>query len=142
MKYWTEELSFIAGALGSFLQEKNAFDRKDEVANYVSLCMAKGFCKTEDEVRLCAERYLAGKRAVTPPGTTRRKKLTLQQAKIRSTIPDELRAAVAIVMTSNEKAVTQYRTGNEKAVNALIGQVMRLYKTDAVIVKELLLQSM
>ncbi len=45
---------------------------RNEVAHYVDRCMAAGFCKTEDDIRACAGRYLAGKRKVTAPGTARR----------------------------------------------------------------------
>ena len=63
--FWTAELSFIAGVLGSYLQgvSKDAFAMRNEVAHYVDRCMAAGFC---------AGRYLAGKRKVTAPGTARR----------------------------------------------------------------------
>lgn len=139
---WSPVDSFIAEALSAFLKEKGAWERRHEVAWYVDRCMAKGFCKTGDQVRLCAERYLAGKRAVTPPGTRQRKKALKEAAALRASIPAALSAAVQEVLSKNEKAVTQFKAGNDKAVNALIGQVMRLYKSDAVIIKELLIAAM
>ena len=58
--FWTVELSFIAGVLGSYLQgvSKDAFAIRNEVAHYIDRCMAAGFCKTEDDIRACAGRYL------------------------------------------------------------------------------------
>ena len=43
--FWTAELSFIAGVLGSYLQgvSKDAFAMRNEVAHYVDRCMAAGF---------------------------------------------------------------------------------------------------
>ena len=40
--FWTAELSFIAGVLGSYLQgvSKDAFAMRNEVAHYVDRCMA------------------------------------------------------------------------------------------------------
>lgn len=136
---WTPEEAFIAEALSAFLKEKGAWERRHEVAWYVDRCMAKGFCKTGDQVRLCADRYLQGKRAVTPPGTRQRKKMLKEAAALRASIPPQLTAAVAEIIAKNEKAVAQFKAGNDKAVNALIGQVMKAFKSDAVIIKELLI---
>lgn len=43
--FWTAELSFIAGVLGSYLQgvSNDAFAIRNEVAYYVDRCMAAGF---------------------------------------------------------------------------------------------------
>ena len=57
-------------------------------------------------------------------------------------IPAVLTNAIAEVMEQNSKAIEQYRAGNEKAVNALVGQVMRKHKTDAAVIKQLLIQFM
>ncbi len=107
-----------------------------------SRCMQAGFCKTEDDVRACAARYLAGKRKITPPGTARRLRESKERAKLLANVPKELTNAIAEVMEANSKAIEQYRAGNEKAVNALVGQVMRKHKTDAAVIKQLLIQFM
>ena len=104
--------------------------------------MQAGFCKTEDDVRACAARYLAGKRKITPPGTARRLRESKERAKLLANVPKELTNAIAEVMEANSKAIEQYRAGNEKAVNALVGQVMRKHKTDAAVIKQLLIQFM
>lgn len=120
---------------------KDIWNNRQAIAHYVDLCMMAGFCKTEDDVRNCADRYIAGKRKVSPPGTRRRKKLAKEQRKLRESIPQELHDAVRKVIDENKKAVDQYLGGNEKSINALVGQVMRLHKFDALIVKELLVSS-
>lgn len=142
--FWTAELSFIAGVLGSYLQgvSNDAFAIRNEVAYYVDRCMAAGFCKSEDDIRACAGRYLAGKRKITPPGTARRLRESKERAKLLANVPKELTNAIAEVMEVNSKAIEQYRAGNEKAVNALVGQVMRKHKTDAAVIKQLLIQFM
>lgn len=53
---------------------------------------------------------------------------------------DELEAAIQQVLAANEKAVAQIKAGNEKASGALIGQVMKIVKTDPKTLKERLLQ--
>ena len=143
-KYWSEELSFIAGVLTGYLSgiSSEAFADRHNVADYVSRCMQAGFCKTEDDVRACAARYLAGKRKITPPGTARRLRESKERAKLLANVPKELTNAIAEVMEVNSKAIEQYRAGNEKAVNALVGQVMRKHKTDVAVIKQLLIQFM
>jgi hypothetical protein len=46
--------------------------------------------------------------------------------------------AVELVIKNNPKAVSHYLAGNEKAIGALIGQVIKLYKFDPVIISDLL----
>ncbi len=138
-KYWTEELSFIAGVLLNHPgMQGEAWKRRHEVAHYLSLCMAKGFTQSENEARLCVDRYLAGKRKVTPPGTARRKRDAKERAQLMANLPAPLLSAVTEVIADNVKAVAQYRAGNDKALNALVGQVMKRYKSDAAVIKELL----
>lgn len=138
---FTLEQIKIAEALTPILTGTAYWEKRFEIAWYVELCMIKGFCKTADDMRSCALRYMAGKRKVTPPGTARRKKIAKEQKELRKKIPAELLKAVQSVVADNAKAVAQYRQGNDKAINALIGQVMRLYKTDAVIIKELIIET-
>jgi hypothetical protein len=131
----------ITDELHGMLFGSENWDKRWAVAYYVGLCVRAGFCKTGDDIRLCAERYLAGKRKITPPGTARRKKQAREQKELRKNIPTELTLAVSEVIAANLKAVQQYKDGNEKALNALLGQVMRKYKTDAIIIKELLVEA-
>jgi len=107
---------------------------------YVARCIIAGFCKTQDQMRLCAERYIAGKRKVTPPGTKRRKVQEKKKAEALKNTPPELINAILQAIAENEKAVNQFRGGNEKALNALVGGVMKRCKADPAIVKELLLR--
>lgn len=133
----------IAGVLIDYLSPEN-WGKRYEIARYISLCMRAGFCKTDDQIRLCADRWLAGKRKVTPPGTGRKKRAAKELAKIRFNVPAQLSAAIRNVVTANkDKAVAEYRNGNDKAINALIGQVLRqcdsmATRPDALFIKELL----
>lgn len=138
---WTLEQSRITEAITPIISGTIHWDKRFQIAWYVELCMIKGFCKTADDMRACANRYMVGKRKVTPPGTERRKKLAKEQQALRQKIPQELLDAVKQVVGANAKAISQYKQGNDKAINALIGQVMRKYKTDAVVIKELIIGS-
>lgn len=135
---WSQELSSIAEVLLPMLRQTKDWPIRNEVAAYIDKCIAKGFCKTDDDMRLCAQRFLSGKRKVTPPGTKRRKVLLKEQAKLRASIPSEVVQAVETVIQNNPKAVSHYLAGNDKAIGALIGQVIKLYKFDPVIIADLL----
>jgi hypothetical protein len=114
------------------------WDERFDVAWYVDRCRLAGFAETDDQMRACALRYLAGKRRVTPPGTARRRRDERRRRAELAAVPPELAAAVAAVVAENEKAVAQYRAGVEKAINALVGQVMRRHRADPAVVKTLL----
>lgn len=127
-------------ALISLLQNTPNWDRRYEVEIYVHKCHAAGVCHTPDQARMCAERYIAGKRKVTPPGTQRRKNAEKKKLKLLANIPPELVAAVDAVVVENTKAVDQYKNGMERALNALVGGVMKRYKADPATVKDLLIE--
>lgn len=125
----------------TMLQFTPDWDRRYEIAWYVSLCMSKGFCKTTDQMKACAERYLAGKRKVTPPGTRRRVRDEKRRKEALANVPAELTAAAQAVIAENPKAITQYKAGTEKALNALVGGVMKRYKADPAVIKQLLIEA-
>lgn len=135
-----ERLNVIA-ALIPVLQHTPVWERRYEVEAYIWRCVDAGFCSTDDQVRLCAERYLAGKRKVTPPGTARRLKAERKLKETLSRVPPELKAAIDEALTEQSKAVAQYKSGIEKALNAIVGSVMKRHKADPAIVKELLVRS-
>ena len=97
---------------------------------------------TPDDMRQCAIRYIAGKRRVTPPGTRSRKRLPRRRQQLRNLIPPELLAIITQVVSNNQKVVQQYHDGNERAINSLVGQVMKQYRYDAAVIKEALLATM
>jgi hypothetical protein len=111
---------------------------------YVKLCEMAGFCSTDDGIRLCARRWLSGKRKVTAPGTQRRKDAEKARRKLLAAVPQEL--LEALKMASQTQAAEQYRGGSEKALNSLIGFVMRRYvaatKVSAQVVRELLIETL
>ena len=140
--FWSPKRSQVAQVLISILQNTIFWEKRWEIESYIWKCIAKGFCSTDDQIRLCAQRWMKGKRKVTPPGTLRKKKEAKERAKFLANIPLELIQAIDSVLAKNEKAIEQYKAGNEKAVNALIGQVMKLYRSDASVIKELLVGKM
>lgn len=110
--------------------------RRHEVERYVNLCEMSGFCDTDDARRLCAQRYMAGKRKVSPPGSGRRKKAEKLRRKILASPPSDL--IEAIRSACNSKAADEYRRGKEKAMNAMVGMVIAAFKTDPSVVRALL----
>lgn len=132
---YTPERLNIVEALIPLLQNTSDWDRRYEIEWYVGRCVMKGFCKTQDQMRLCAERYIAGKRKVTPPGTARRKLAEKKKKEFLKSIPPELNAAIEAAITEQQKAVEQYRSGVEKALNSIVGGVMKRHRSDPAIVK-------
>ena len=138
--WFSAERGNVVGALIPLLEGTEFWDRRWDIEWYVSKCITAGFCKTDDQVRLCAQRWMAGKRKVTPPGTKRRKTEAKKKAAMMSNVPAELTAAIEAVVAENAKAVAQFKGGTEKALNALVGGVMKRYKTDPATVKDLLIR--
>lgn len=112
------------------------WEKRYEVAWYVNRCEIAGFCDTDDMRRLCAKRYMAGKRKVTPPGTERRKRAERERRKILSSVPQDLMDAISDAVTS--EAARQFAGGNDKALNAVVGIVLRRHKADPAAVRKLI----
>lgn len=127
-------------ALIPLLEHTPEWERRYEIAWYVSRCQLAGFATTSDQMRLCAERYIAGKRKVTPPGTKRRKLAAKKMREVLANVPKELMVAIDAVVAEQQKAVQQFLGGTDKALNALVGGVMKRYKSDPAIVRELLVK--
>jgi hypothetical protein len=107
-----------------------------DVAWYVGLCANKGFANTSDQMRLCAERYVSGKRKVSAPWTRKNKKIKKERDQQLRNVPHEILDAVNIVCSGN--LGQQYKAGNTKVINAMVGQVMKVKKIDAAVVMQLL----
>lgn len=132
---WTPTHSRLAEALTPILT-KEWWSRRWHVAWYVNLCEMAGICDTDHMRRLCAQRYMAGKRKVTPPGTRRRKKTEKERARLMLNTPNELTAAIDVALEST--AAQQYAAGNDKALNAVVGMVLRQYKANPAVIRELI----
>jgi hypothetical protein len=130
----------IIEVLSPFLHGTEHWESRYDIGYYIGLCRLKGFAKTSDEMILCAKRYIAGKRKVTPPGTKRHKTEHKKRLKLMANLPPELLAAVDAAVAEGAKAIAQYKAGNEKAINAVLGAVMKKYKGDPVIIKDLILK--
>ncbi len=138
--FWCPEDSEMIGVLIDLLLNTPNWDQRFEIAWYVSRCESAGFCKTGDQIRLCTERYIAGKRKVSPPGTKRRKKAERERRKLLRNVPADLVKAISEVIAENAKAIQQYKDGNEKAINSMVGGVMKRYRGDPATIKILLIQ--
>ena len=125
-------------ALDSVLAGTDAWSRRWAVAGYVQLCEMAGFCSTDDMRRLCAQRWLAGKRKVSPPGARRRKNAEREMRRLLADAPPPLTRAIEAVATTD--AAAQFVAGNGKALNALVGMVLRQYKVDPAVVRALLIR--
>lgn len=113
-----------------------AWDSRWQVAHYVSLCEMKGFAATDEQKRQCALRYIAGKRKVSPPGAKRRKKeAKARNDAIKSASPELMEAVREAASTD---AAKQYARGNAKAINALVGMVMKKHKADPAVIRSLI----
>lgn len=118
----------IISALVPVLDKTQWWDRRLDVAWYVSRCVAAGFCNTEDMMRLCARRYMEGKRKITPPGTKRKKNAQKERRRLAKSVPVELASAIAEVAGSD--LARQYAGGNHRALNAMVGKVLKASKAD------------
>ena len=140
VKYRAED-SVMKGVIMDIVEDiPEWFNKRHSVAYYVDRCIQKGFCKTADQMRLCALRYIAGKRKVTPPGTKKRKTAAKKLASVLKNTPPMLLDAIDVVCKS--KAADEYRNGNIKAINSMVGMVMKIHKHDAAIVKQLLINNL
>lgn len=57
-----------------------------------------------------------------------------------SNVNHQLIAVIDDVIASNAALVDQYRDGNTKVLNALVGQTMKKHKGDPVVIKQLLME--
>lgn len=103
---------------------------------YVGLCELSGFCNTDDMRKQCARRWVAGKRRVTPPGTSARKRREKEFRRLAASTPPELNEAIEFAAKSD--AADQFRSGNEKALNSLVGMVLKRYRADPAFVRSAL----
>jgi len=126
----------LAGVITPLLKTPQHWDIRHEVAWYVSRCEMAGFCTTDDMRRLCAERFLRGKRKVSQPGTTRRKQQARETRKMLADIPPELLAAVE--QAKKTPAWVQHQGGNNKAINAVIGPIIKQFRVHFDVIKSIL----
>ena len=129
--YWQ-----VVGDIWDVVHGTPHWGNRHEILWYVSRCEMQGFATTLAEKQNCAMRYMAGKRKVSAPGTTRRKKALKEQRKILKNMPPELQSAIDIACQSD--LAKQVMGGNVKAMNALIGSVLKAHKAPAALVKQLL----
>lgn len=110
-----------------------SWNKRFDIEAYVWKCKDKGFVNTKSDVHNVIRRWLDGKRAITPPGARKLKKLAKERKK---GVPEELKGVVAEVVANNAKVVSSYKEGNEKSLNVLMGQTLKKVKYDPAIVKD------
>lgn len=135
MTWWSVKRQQIVRAIVPIIPPE-WWSRRYEIEWYVSRC--DKFCDTDNMRRMCAMRYMAGKRKVTPPGTSRRKKAEIERRKLLANMPIEL--VTVLDDATRTEAANQYINGNAKALNALVGMVLKAHKTDAELVRNELLR--
>lgn len=113
--------------------------QKQKCVWYVSRCFQAGFVTTPAIAIQCVERWLLGKRKVSPPFTKQRKRAAQALRKAISNISQELRDAVT--KAKELPAYAQYLAGNEKSLNAAVGFVLKTVKTEPSLVRQLLIKT-
>ena len=88
----------------------------------------------EADLRACASRWMAGKRAITLPGHKRAKRAG--QAKRKSIRLDTSRILYAL-QDVDRPLIEQYKGGKVKALNAIVGKVISITKADPAAVREI-----
>ena len=129
--YWE-----LVGDIANVVRGTPHWENRKEILWYVSRCEMAGFATTAAEKQNCALRYMAGKRKVSAPGTKRRKRNLQEQRKMLKNMPPELVAAINVACESD--LAKQVIGGNAKAMNALLGSVLKAHKAPAALVKQLL----
>lgn len=67
-----------------------------------------------------------------------KKRAAKERSKLLESVPQELLSAIQA--QHGTKQWEQYIAGNTKALNAIVGAVLKVYRTDASVVKELIQQ--
>lgn len=124
---------------------KAAFQESDinnrwDITYYIHDCWDAGLCRNKDQIIECIKSWMEGERDIVAPGTKRRLAEEAKRKELASNVPQEL-----IDVVNNLKGdplIQQHRDGNPKAINALMGKVLKQYKADPVFVKEFLLNNL
>jgi Asp-tRNA(Asn)/Glu-tRNA(Gln) amidotransferase B subunit len=106
---------------------------KDDIEWYVWKCKDKGFVRNKQDVHNVINRWLSGKRKITPPGTRKAKKLMQQKKK---GVPSEVKEIIASVIAKNQVLADNYKAGQEKALNVLVGKALKEVSHPPAIIKE------
>ncbi len=112
--------------------------KRIELEWYLIRCEERGFAKTHDALLLCARRWMAGKRKINPPGTRARKESAKATRKLLSNMPAELLTALDTACSS--PAAQEYASGKGKALNAVVGLLLRQYPIDAATARQIIMK--
>jgi len=132
---WTAESGELIGAISPALNETN-WQQRQNVAWYVDRCVMMGYADTPALMLACARRYLSGKRKVSPPGHRAAKAKAKEVRNLLASPPNDL--LHAIEAQSGTKAVDAYISGDVKAINQIVGAVLKIAKYNPEAVKQLI----
>jgi hypothetical protein len=142
-RQWTEHISVLVDAILPLLADEDGnqspfWGSRHEIASYVDACEAQGYCHDLLTRQACARRWMAGKRKVSAPFTKTRKRAALKKRKAMAIVPEALKIIIAQALITPQGE--QFKAGNQKALNALVGMVLKQFKYDAAAVKDLIMQ--
>lgn len=141
---FTLEVSELANAILPLLKGEEGeskslhFASRYEILDYVDRCETAGFCHNLLTRQACAKRWMAGKRKVSAPFAKTRKRAAAVKCKALKSAPAELLVFIQSALGTSQGL--QFKAGNAKALNALVGMVLKQFKYDAAAVKELIQQ--
>lgn len=138
MRYTSDDIRLM-GVLNPLLLHSTHWENRWQIIWYVQRCESKDWCNSDDVRRSCAQRYISGKRKITPPGTARKKAAAKKLTQFLKNPPTEL--LNLILEACNSEIGKQVQEGNTKALNSLVGSVLKKYKTDPNAVKILIMQN-
>jgi Asp-tRNA(Asn)/Glu-tRNA(Gln) amidotransferase B subunit len=108
------------------------------MAKYVSDVLELYDKKDKDLVRRIMEAYQRGKRKINLLGTSSKKKQFKELNKLTQNVPPELDEIINKTFTTHFNIVEQVKSGNSKAINQLLGIVIKQYKIDGLVLKKII----
>jgi len=130
----------LCSDLYDILEGTSFWEKREEVAWYADRCIGAGIVTDAASLEVCVRRYMAGKRRITPPFTKTRKRAAIRLRKALAAVPADILALVVEVCSL--PIAEQYRQGNTKALNAMVGMVLKKHRLEPAAVKQLLINQM
>lgn len=127
-----KKISYIRKAFisvyGEYLEKETHNETyRNNLEYYMYQC--ENFINSYDDAVLVGRRYLAGKRKITPPFTRKRKEEMKKVKKATNNVPKQFLDFLSEQV--NNDLIIQYKNGNEKAINAFVGQCIKFIKQNS-----------
>ena len=119
--------------ISAILDVVSCHPQRYEIEWYVWKCKDAGFVHTKQDIHNVVNRWLAGKRKITPPGTKKNKKLEKEKKK---GIPQDIKQVVLSILEENKQLVNNYKQGQDKALNVLVGRAIKATSYAPALLKE------